>query len=496
MTDDPYLDLVELFLGDAKGETGEVDPVGVATLNGGPRLKIAGPAGSAVAGSSARAGVGAGSGSPIVGGGGIRSGPASGQSAGGRAGESMGVAAGSLGRRADVPSWRGGSVVEVEGIVVGHLPVRAGLWVRQHARSVAHALGRAVGLVTLRTGFVAVDVFGGPKRAAGPRAASASAAIAALRGQVDRVLVHVDEVDEAALCRHGAVDRISVLTGADEASVVHTYRLLKGIVQDLAQDGSRLSDPELSLVVLAATDARWSVARDKLTAAARTFLGRSIACVRGSSTIDGGVPTELYAGEHEGAMEAVLSALRAEAQRAEGQRADARADGARSEAGRSESGRSEGLSGGASRLEAKPRGLDVGAGDESGWRGPGDATAALARHLGLVATDLTSPRHPSVLLAIDARGVLHLLAESEATDTNLKAVARVLAAMRWAKEHLELLGRADGRIARAEPVAHLATGEVSAVREMIDLPVQVHVVRSSPGGGEPVVLSLSDQLAE
>lgn len=101
---------------------------------------------------------------------------------------------------------------------------------------------------------------------------------------------------------------------------------------------------------------------------------------------------------------------------------------------------------------------------------------------GLVLLHFGPPEDPSVEIAADRAGVLHLLC----ADDDGKGVGRLVAAEAWAMKHRPLLSAAagpDARIDQSKPVVlHLFTDSPKSVRHLLDADLRVHAI-ITPGNG-------------
>jgi hypothetical protein len=166
--------------------------------------------------------------------------------------------------------------IQVEGLILGHLPVLGPAWAAQFVRRSAELDARPLAFARLQGDTLSIDLIGvsGARRAeasdaldGAPRAIERAAAI------TGRWILRVDELDEPRLMHARGIDLITLLTGADEAAVVAAYRTLKRLA--LAEDpGAAIKAKRLRVAIVGRTWAPRLVA-DKL-AGAPAFLGRSI----------------------------------------------------------------------------------------------------------------------------------------------------------------------------------------------------------------------------
>ncbi|MBU6413530.1 MAG: hypothetical protein KGS45_08650 [Planctomycetes bacterium] len=192
----------------------------------------------------------------------------------------------------------------VEAIVQGHLPIFASAWVPQYARSIVQETQSAVALIRVRHGQISVERFAldSASSAALPKHATLAEAVESARAA--RVLVQVDEIAEPDLWRTPGLDRITVLTGADEAAMVACYRTLKTIGQELSHDLSpdavedvgTPSTPALAIAVLGATSERAAQTITRIQRAATNFLSRQVHGSHAAGRIGSGSSQTLFRG--------------------------------------------------------------------------------------------------------------------------------------------------------------------------------------------------------
>ncbi|MBL4591397.1 MAG: hypothetical protein JKY96_05500, partial [Phycisphaerales bacterium] len=165
----------------------------------------------------------------------------------------------------------------VEVVLLGHLPVRATLWVRQYACAVARETGETVALVRAAAGSTAVDLITGDRPVETRLAVSIAHALEKAAYLADRVIVRVDESGEPELLERGEVDRVTILTGADETAVVASYRLIKTLTASWEWGDEGVAD--LRMAVMGGTSEQSADARTKLTHAVESFIDQPIEIV-------------------------------------------------------------------------------------------------------------------------------------------------------------------------------------------------------------------------
>lgn len=155
-------------------------------------------------------------------------------------------------------------------VLVGHMPMPAGLWLRQVADQIGRDAG-PVGLVRIENDAVQLMVFRGAGLCPPIRSeASLQDALRAVGSAVANWIIvpfsgHELEVPE------GTSDALLV-TSADEPAVLAAYTILKKFVAARGQRGSRARLPGVAVEVLGASLEASAHAAESLAATAREFL--------------------------------------------------------------------------------------------------------------------------------------------------------------------------------------------------------------------------------
>lgn len=371
--------------------------------------------------------------------------------------------------------------VAVEVVVLGHLPVRASLWARQYACSCARDRGEVVALIRAAAGTTAVDLVTGGAPVRAPGCADLGSALSCVHSLADRVVMRVDEASEPGLLERPEVGTITILTGADEAAVVASYRLVKTLDASLGELFGEGGGPALRLAVMGAGREQALDARAKLRSAVETFISRPVEIVIGAGRIDATGTTSIYreAVAHPASriIEGLVEAARADRDAARGTEETGDASPVHAPAPH------------AAVIEPKPlpvpapknevHGVCEKEEHASGRAGAGGGLCELVP--GLRAIEARCPGSPGVEMAVDDLGRLHLLAcDADTRD----ALGRLYGAQSWARDHLALLLRAEPGLAmpsadrgsESEAVMHLITPEPAAVRELYDTPVRVYAL--------------------
>jgi hypothetical protein len=374
---------------------------------------------------------------------------------------------------------------EIELVVLGHLPVMASAWATQHARAVAKELKGPVAVVRLTDEAVVVEVVG----EASPELARQAVgtlpdAIAALGASVVRWMVRVPETLEPEVSAASGLDRVTLLTGADEAAVVGLYRAIKGLHECRAfgADSSR----QLGVSVMGAAAEKSQGAIERVRKAARAFLSVDLASVtvvskigpgsirtayRGSVNMDAAALVEMIRGQMQAPRTVARSVPRLATQESavdHGRHEPAVEDARAGEFDMHE------LLGDEGPEAVEPEAMSPG-------------TVSEMIH-GLSPVELRCPVATDVEWALDARGGLHALARAREQPSAM--VEALFAAAGWASLNRELIGRVlPGAKDISRPTLHLLCEKPREARHLLDAPLRVHAVVRA--GGEETVVELN-----
>ncbi len=345
--------------------------------------------------------------------------------------------------------------VVAEGLILGHLPVLGAAWVMQYAKHTADRLGEPVGLLRVQGGQASVDVIGGRGQ---PRIetlnnerSSLEEGIAAARRWARYWLVRVDDTSEPDLAGIPGLNAVTLLTGADDAAIVASYRTMKGL-HALSSDGPA---PALQLAIMGAPEDKATAAEAKLRRASMTFLGRDIDAAARVAKIGPSAALPFYRGDWARGLEGAVALLRSEAPAVDPQAVIAAPP--------------------LPTVEPKPAPIEtVVVPERTRDIAPARAPTVVLPE-GLTLLDITCPYAPAVMLASENDGTLHLLARGGSDS-----VPSLLAAAAWAGEHAKLLARAfpaiHERTIQAGPVLHVTTDDARSARGLLDTAVRVHLV--------------------
>jgi len=316
--------------------------------------------------------------------------------------------------------------ITVEALVLGHLPILAGAWAAQHARSLAKERGAAVALARLTADAATVQAVG-PRPLLDEMSEQGSLDEAA-RFAGERcggVCVRVDATSELDLAASPRVDRVTLLAGTDEASVVAAYRTLKGLKDAMGEGAFAEGGRPVAVRLMGGGEDESRAAEERLRRVAQAFLEMEIEFLPPAPRIDAGAGATLYSGpgtsEGENRFEPFLAMLA---------RAD-REDDAQTETSST----------------AEPEAA---------------AGPTLSERVGLTPLGLACPVAPEIELAADSAGGLHLLGVGAASADAL------VAAEGWAEANRALVGAAAGLPAGFGITARVLTSEPARDRRLLD----------------------------
>jgi len=328
----------------------------------------------------------------------------------------------------------------LEALITGHLPVRGAVWVRAYAARVASTTGGPVALVRVTPERTSVELIGSSAEA--DPVAEIGTAIRAAACAADRFLLHFDELDQAGMIHAGALDTVTILSGADEPAIVSAYRLIKSIVEEGEPSAG------VGIAIVGADAASSARASTRLVQATRQFLGMDLAVRPGVARVQSAATTLLGHTDRRLEPSEVLSLIvdGAEAPASPAARPATRAgEAAVSPAPVATSGAS-----------CVPHGT------------PG--LSAVVR--GLRALGLPCPVAPAVELAMDGEGGLHLLAwwSPEAASALMRAAA-------WAKVNMPLLVKVCSGLSgeQGPPTLHLVCTDAGIASGLHGVSAAVHL---------------------
>lgn len=355
----------------------------------------------------------------------------------------------------------------IEAVLLGHLPVRASLWVRQYACSTARRRDEIVALVRAAAGSTSVDLISGSKTIESAECGSLHDALQQVNTVADRVILRVDETTEPELLDRAEIDEITILTGADEAAVVASYRLIKTLTS--VWDADEMTDtphpPHIRLAVMGATGQQVADASAKLSRAVDAFLDRPIEIIDAAGRIDATGTTNIFRDTVAHQAASILDELLE------------LGSGSPALVGRLDTPETPETAQ-PERVAEEPVVLPVA---ESK---PIIRSAIANNGLGSLIKGLTKletrcPFALDVELCIDAIGSLHLVTG----DAHDSPMARLETVRAWVRDHLPLILRAEPGLAqpnaadRSEDIGvHLITNDPHTLRSLIDSSVRMYAL--------------------
>jgi len=192
---------------------------------------------------------------------------------------------------------RADKTVRRERLIVGHLPVRAGVWLTPYAAVRAKQAGSAALLRVAGDGSSSVELFGATPPAVAPGPATVREAINFIAPFVNQWIVYSAQQDLQPADEIIAADQVTILSSADDAAVVAAYQQIKAYVDahqsapdassandsvenapdvDATQGASRRSLPRFALAVLGAAEDRARATIDRLNRTTQQFLDTSV----------------------------------------------------------------------------------------------------------------------------------------------------------------------------------------------------------------------------
>lgn len=343
----------------------------------------------------------------------------------------------------------------VEALVLGHLPVRGSAWTGQYAASIAQSTGNPVALIRLGIDHATISLVGGAAKADTPvELTSLESALASAGQLAPNWIIHTDELAETELAHMRGIDRMTLLVGTNEASIVATYRAIKGFA---TAGGSEPPAIGIAVVGVPIEDAKR--VRDRIERASQVFLSQPIELVAAIPRVGPTGAVVIFDGPAKSDLPSVLEqldrGLRTGAPSAmpyvsqpEPQRPAKRP------------------------IKSSPAPIDA-----------STATAPLTTHIPeLHAIEARCPDDINTEIAVDRSGGLHILCD-ESTGYE-----RLVATLSWAQTHAKLLALTSRDVPMVDPgllpVGHLFTSAPKGVRHLLDADIRLHLraqVRTDDG---------------
>tara|TARA_R110000782_G_scaffold39714_6_gene92097 strand:- start:1381 stop:2883 length:1503 start_codon:yes stop_codon:yes gene_type:complete len=390
----------------------------------------------------------------------------------------------------------------VELVILGHLPVRASLWVRQYACLSARKRSETVALVRSAGGSVSIDVITGRTAAQIEPVDSVEDGVTIATTAASRVVLRVDETAEPELLERAGIDEVTILTGADEAAVVASYRLIKTLVATLDDRLDPEAGPRVRVAVMGNPGPEIDAARQKITRACTAFLDRPVEILDASGRIDATGTVTVCRSDADDAATGVLDALLGAPDRPRRPTPTATTPAHPAGLRLTEHHQDEPADPQPGTVPAPAPEVVVLAGATNAPSEP-PAEVRITRLReplaclieGLTPVEARCPAAPGVELACDASGRLHAVCTDDRGAG--EAVAALLAASAWARANLGLLIRAEPGIAipSADPreyddaYLHLLARRPSAARGVLDTDVTVYALAAVIAGGEEIMVA-------
>ncbi|MFN7314656.1 MAG: hypothetical protein ACK5ZG_07500 [Phycisphaerae bacterium] len=366
----------------------------------------------------------------------------------------------------DEPAAR--EALTVEALVLGHLPVLGAAWVTQYAKHVAEERRSAVALLRLHEGQAWIDIVMPRTAQARPQSrlgghdepATLEAALQHAARECSHWLVRVDEIAELELVALPHLSRVTLLTGADDAAVVASYRTIKNLSRSLdAAHAADAAAPSLKLAIMGADEAKATEAETKLRKAAATFLQNELEPAAKVAKIGGSSTLAIFRGHASMDIAAMLAYAHAPQARPAPQTQQQPEAQPASEA-----------------PVATPQ-TDVPAATpavQNAASQPAVVAPPQAGPLpipGLTPLAFVCPYAKHVTLAVAADNSLQLIAPAKSD-----AAQSLLAVAAWAHEHAPLLALAHPGLRCDQPTLHALADELADVRGLLDTAIIVHLV--------------------
>jgi len=350
-----------------------------------------------------------------------------------------------------------GSQPLIESLVLGHLPVLATTWVVPYVRQRSVEIGRPVALVRIADGECTIDVVTAMTADLPALTADGTdldAAVRCVSPHVGAWILRVSEVAEQETIASPGIACITLLTGADEAATVASYRTLKNLPPKAAPARIRLAIMGSSVEVA-------RLAEQRIRHAAQAYLETVIEPATIIAKVTSGGLKNAFTGTFDWTLQRLLTAV-----------ADAS-------------------------TPKEPAGAvpDIGAAAADAGSRPSVTASSGTNPMthpiaGLVELATRCPYAPEVGLATDASGDLHLCVSTgrgTALNDPGMGVQRLLTAASWAADHAALLAAVHSGLrqdaAADGPSLHLLTDEPKDVRRLLDTGVRLHLLIDAGDAG-------------
>lgn len=372
--------------------------------------------------------------------------------------------------------------ITCEALIVGHLPVRAGLWLAPFADALAREQGPTA-LVRLDDEHPTLELLRGGEDALS-EAQSLREAIERTASRARHWIVRGREGVAPEELVAAEPDRLTILTGADNAAVVRTYQIIKSLHH--AAERENRSMPACGVAIIGADPEQATLTFERIRAATHSQLGVDVTLRRMLHRMDADLESRGFVRFDREASPGVKQAM--QWIRAARQTVDVRPSVPGSPMSNEQFPDSRQpaadspLRNRTMKLMPKPS-MAMESKHAGQSHEPNEIVQPkpLADHVdGLTPIEPRCPRRESVELAVDARGDLHLLAR-EAHLRELRAVES------WAHDHRELLSMACHNATlnpAANVMCHLFTESPKSVADLHGTSLHLHVLAPVKVGTE------------
>lgn len=333
-------------------------------------------------------------------------------------------------------------VRRVERVITGNLPIPASAWVAQYAKHIASTEHCTVGLVRQTEGVTTIELI----RPTGSRQTLSSDTSHSLEDCIRRSSseVHVWLVRTEG--DHASHTSTTLLTGADDTSLVAAYRTLKSI----ATSNRR---PALRVAIVGADDTKSKSAEDKLRRGSQTFLGITLDNVARLEKISPGSSVQVYQSTPNAHTPTdVFDVLHSTLEHSSVQPNTAAQNASPNKATQNQTSVAQTPS------MAQP-------------------AESLSQDIpGLTRLPLTCPHAPTVEVAIELKPTIahiHLL-----TSDTINGPSSLLLASNWIKANAQFLQLASPStpLSPTDPILHIFTTDLKASRPLLDTTIRVQFV--------------------
>jgi len=337
--------------------------------------------------------------------------------------------------------------VSVDLLLLGHLPVQGGLWLIPYAGR--ESQGGVAALIRMHEDAVDLAIVGDIELDISS-CTSLEQAFDLIGSSVTKWMVQPPSDADSTALLHCDADRITLLSGADQAAVVGAYRLLKGLV---VASGSVEATPSMNLVIVGTEERAAQDAANRIVQTAHHQLGVQLSVSQPLPAMGSKSRVASQASFHRtsGVVD-ILTRIRAAAQRPTETEEDVQTIP----------------------LSERPV-VEI---KEPIIEQPKKYQQVTEQPLyasyvdGLIGVKPRCPEHEEVELAIDTEGRLHVLADAE----DFRDAAIVSG---WVARHGNLIAMACGAVeidATLRPKQHVFTDNAVAVADLHGTDLALHLL--------------------